>query len=108
MSRITAVAEELSRWRYAKSKAAAMLTVLADADPPGFKIDLKLRGHFSSSSTYNQTEAPGVDEALTEVIRARLPELLADTMKVIEAHERRGISTLLRVAVETADGEAAS
>lgn len=102
MSALADAETKLRDLRWAREKALAMRAALARPNPLGFQIDLKVQGHFASSTTYNQTHSAEVDDALRAVIWSRLDDLLVRALDLIEAREMAAANSLLRIAVEVA------
>ena len=87
MSDLTDLEARLLGVRKAIRKAEAMQLALCAADAPGFTVTVTVRGHFPSSSTYNQTESTTLNETIARRIAVRLADHLEDAVSALRLQE---------------------
>ncbi len=98
MSRIAQLEEQIRKVRFAISKAVSMQEALTWERPASFSVEATVRGHFASSPTYNQTEAPELNVALAEGLKESLAAVLPVAVTRLRAQEKQLINELLREA----------
>jgi hypothetical protein len=107
MSQVNKAEDRLVRLRYALAKTDAMLAALRAEPTYGFTVAAQVRGHFPSSSAYNQTESEEVDRVVAEVLRAILPSVLEQAHLLLRADEWNARSELAAATLALIEERAA-